>query len=175
VVILGAGAVGLMHAKLAKMSGAGRVFICDPSAGRLEICAELDRSLTVVAGDPLPCVMDATGGAGADVVVTACSAAAAQQTALALGALDGRVNFFGGLPKGRSEVALDTNIIHYKQLTLTGTTRSSLGQYRRTLALIGAGVIDIDPLVTHRFALGDIGSAFANAAGGVGLKQAVVF
>ena len=53
---------------------------------------------------------------------TAASVPAVQQTAFGLAGLNGRVMFFGGLPKGKSTVELDTNEIHYKQLTVAGTT-----------------------------------------------------
>ena len=65
-----------------------------------------------------------TQGRGADVIITACSSAEVQTRAIELAAVNGRVVFFGGLPKGKSVVPLDTNIIHYKQLIVTGTTRA---------------------------------------------------
>ena len=38
VLVVGSGAIGLMHAKLAKLAGAGRVVISDLSPERLEEC-----------------------------------------------------------------------------------------------------------------------------------------
>jgi L-iditol 2-dehydrogenase len=175
VVIIGAGAIGLMHAKLAKMAGAAKIILNDLSADRLRECAAIEPSLIPVAGGLSEAVARETGGAGADVVITACSAAAAQKAAFTLAALNGRVNFFGGLPKGKELVELDTNQIHYKQLTVTGTTRASHEHYRKTLGFIASGLVDIDPLITHRYALTDIKKAFDNAANAVGLKQAIVF
>jgi len=52
--------------------------------------------------------------------------------------------FFGGLPEGKNKVALDTNLVHYKQISITGTTRQSLAQYRRTLELVGAGLVSLE-------------------------------
>ncbi|MDR3210964.1 MAG: alcohol dehydrogenase catalytic domain-containing protein [Planctomycetota bacterium] len=175
VAIIGAGAIGMMHAKLAWMSGAAKVILNDISTGRLAECARLDPRLTIIEADLPERLKEETSGNGADVVITACSAPAAQKAAFDLAGVDGRVNFFGGLPKGREKVELDTNIIHYKQLSVTGTTRASLAHYRLTLDLVGKGLVDLDQLVTHRFPLTEIKQAFANVAGGVGLKQAVVF
>jgi len=98
-----------------------------------------------------------------------------QQDALTYAAIDGRVNFFGGLPKGKERVELDTNIIHYKQLILTGTTRSSLWHYRKTLNFIASGIVDIDPLITHRYKIDDIKTALDNLANAVGLKHVIMF
>lgn len=121
VLVIGAGAIGMMHAKLAKMSGAAKIIMNDISADRLKECEAIEPDLVYVEKDLAARVNAETDGGGADVVITACSAAPAQQAAFGLAALDGRVNFFGGLPKGKEKVELDTNIIHYKQLSVTGT------------------------------------------------------
>jgi L-iditol 2-dehydrogenase len=175
VLIIGAGAIGMMHARLAKMSGAAKIILNDLSESRLAECAAIDPDLVIVRDDLPGRVAEITGGKGADVVITACSAAAAQRGAFALAGIDGRVNFFGGLPKGKENVELDTNIIHYKQLTVTGTTRSSHAHYRQTLRFIATGVVKVDDLVTHRWPVSDVLKAFDNAAAGIGLKQVVVF
>jgi L-iditol 2-dehydrogenase len=175
VVVIGAGAIGLMHAKLALMSGAAMVIMNDISRPRLDECSAIEPRITAVSENLAEYVKDATAGEGADVVITACSVAAVQQGAFALAGLDGRVCFFGGLPKGRETVPLDTNQIHYKQLIVIGTTRSSHAQYRAALDLIAKGVVDIAPVITHKFELKDTLGAFENAAGAIGLKQAVVF
>jgi len=175
VVIIGAGAIGLMHAKLALMSGAAKVIMNDLSRQRLDECAAIEPRVATAAEDIAGFVRDATGGYGADVVITACSVAAVQQDAFALAGLDGRVCFFGGLPKGQELVRLDTNQIHYKQLSVTGTTRSSHAHYRGTLDLIEKGLVDIDPLVTHTFGIKDTARALDNVIGAIGLKQAVAF
>jgi L-iditol 2-dehydrogenase len=88
--------------------------------------------------------------------------------------LNGRVNFFGGLPSGRN-ATLDTNQIHYKQLQVSGTTRSGHDHYRKTLDFISKGIVDVDPLVTDRYGIDDIQKAFDSAASQRGLKQAIVF
>jgi L-iditol 2-dehydrogenase len=83
--------------------------------------------------------------------------------------------FFGGLPEGKNKVALDTNIVHYKQITISGTTRQSLSQYRKTLALIGAGLVSLEGIVSGRHRVEDTRAAFDAVMQGKGLKQVVVF
>ncbi|MCL2059291.1 MAG: alcohol dehydrogenase catalytic domain-containing protein [Oscillospiraceae bacterium] len=175
VVIIGAGAIGLMHAKLAKLSGAAKIIMSDLSADRLSLCTKIEPSLIAVGGDLKQAVDDETSGRGAEVVITACSSASAQRDAFGYAALDGRVNFFGGLPSGAEVVALNTNIIHYKQLHVTGTTRSSHAHYRKTMRMIKEGLFDLDGLITHRFALDKIDEAFDNTHKTIGLKQAIMF
>ncbi|MCL2703183.1 MAG: alcohol dehydrogenase catalytic domain-containing protein [Defluviitaleaceae bacterium] len=175
VVIIGAGAIGLMHVKLAKMAGAAKIILNDISADRLAECVSIEPSIIAVKDNLPERVLEETGGAGANVIVTACSAAAAQRCAFELAALDGRVNFFGGLPKNGELVLLNANTIHYRQLSVTGTTRASHSHYRKTLRFIAAGLVSVDALITHRYALSDIHKAFENGMSAVGLKQAIVF
>ena len=176
VVIIGAGPIGLMHAKLARMAGAGKVIINDLNADRLAECREIDPSFITMDGNNFEeKLMNETGKKGADVVITACPAPAAQQAALRIAAVFGRVNYFGGLPAGKSEVALDTNEIHYKQLTITGMTRQSLRQFRTCLSLIEQNLVSVSDLISTKSALGDLEEAINRSARGEGLKNMIVF
>ena len=175
VLIIGAGPIGLMHAKLARLGGAARVMLNDLSEERLEICRQLEPSLITVAGEVTQRIMSMTGGRGADVVITACPAPEAQVTALKVAAMNGRVLFFGGLPADRAIVGLDTNLIHYRQLVVSGTTRQSLSQYRAVLRLIEDGLLKVDDLVSARWPVDSIREGFAAVMRGSGLKHAVSF
>jgi L-iditol 2-dehydrogenase len=175
VLVMGAGPIGLMHARMALLGGAGRVILNDPNTDRLSFCRGIEPRLETVAIELPDFVRAATSGRGVNVVITACAAPAAQQLALELAAVNGRVIFFGGLPHDRAQVALHTNLIHYRQLWVTGTTRSSLDQYRRTLRLIETRQLRVDDLVTATFPLADIPRAIASAAGGLGLRNQIQF
>ena len=121
VLVMGSGPIGLMHARLAKMGGAAKVFMTDINAERLAYCAGLEPAVIPVASEGLAeRIREETGGRGLDVVITANPAPEAQVAALELAAINGRVMFFGGLPEGRNKVALDTNLVHYKQITIIG-------------------------------------------------------
>ena len=175
VLIVGSGAIGLMHAKLAKLAGAGKVVISDLSPERLEECRRIDQNFVPVGALDEKTVLKLTEGHGFDVIVTACPSPAAQEAAFSQAAVNGRICFFGGLPKGKELVPLNSNLIHYKQLTVTGTTRASLSQYRRTLGFIANGVIEVASLVTQRGPLEKIGDLFDRAKQVKGLKNVVEF
>ncbi len=175
VLIIGAGPIGLMHAKLARLGGAAKVVLNDLAEERLAICRKLEPGLVTVAGEVGERVMALTGGRGADVVITACPAPEAQVTALKVAAMNGRILFFGGLPADRAVVGLDTNLIHYRQLVVSGTTRQSLSQYRAVLRLIEDGLLSVDELVTSRWPLDSLREGFAAVMRGSGLKHAVGF
>ncbi len=175
VLIIGAGPIGLMHAKMARMAGASRVIVNDVNADRLAITREIDPAFLTVQGDPGAELARLTGGAGADVIITACPVAAMQTRAVELAAVNGPIVFFGGLPKGASVVPLDTNIIHYRQLLVTGTTRQSLRHFQQTLDLISGGVIRIEDLITASYPIAEARAAIIGAMAARGLKTRLAF
>lgn len=176
VLIIGAGPIGIMHAKLARLGGAAKVFINDVSKTRLEQCKAFDPTFVTIGSEELKeTVMAETRNRGLDVCITACPAPQAQQTALELMAVNGRVSFFGGLPKDKEVVGLNSNLIHYRQLEVSGTTRQSLIQYRKTLELIASGLFDVSGLVTATLPLSRFGQALDSAASATGLKTAITF
>ncbi len=174
VLIIGAGPIGIMHAMLARLAGAGRVWVHDLSAERLACVKRIDEKLRTVCGDPKETVLSETGGEGADVVITACPSPAAQSLAVELCAIDGRVNFFGGIPASAEPVPINTNLVHYRQLTLTGTTRASLSQFRRTLSFLADGVLNVRPLISGIYPIEAFGEAIRRAGAADGLKNIIV-
>lgn len=176
VLVIGAGPIGIMHAKLARLGGAAKVFINDLSEARLKQCKEFDPDFITIGSEGLKeTIMSATRNRGLDVCITACPAPQAQQAALELMAVNGRVSFFGGLPKDREVVGLNSNLIHYKQLEVNGTTRQSLIQYRKTLELIASGLLDVSGLVTAKLPLNKFEDALDAAASATGLKTSITF
>jgi L-iditol 2-dehydrogenase len=173
---MGSGPIGLMHARLAVMGGAAKVFMNDINAERLAWCAGLEKAVIPIESPVLAeRLRDETRGRGVDVVITANPAPESQVTALELAGVNGRVMFFGGLPEGKNKVALDTNLVHYKQISITGTTRQSLAQYRRTLELVGAGLVSLEGIISRTWAIDETRQAFDEVMKGRGLKQVVAF
>jgi L-iditol 2-dehydrogenase len=175
VLIFGAGPIGLMHAKISRMAGAAKVILTDVNESRLALARSLDPGWITIAGDPGAELTQLTDGAGADVIITACPVPAVQTRAIELAAVNGRVIFFGGLPKGKSVVPLDTNLIHYRQVLVTGTTRQSLRHFQKTLELVADRKIEVEDLITSTHTLAEVGLAITRAASGTGLKARIAF
>lgn len=176
VLVIGAGPIGLMHAKVAFMAGAAKVYMNDLSAERLSLCQKVEPAIIALESAGLKERLGAlTGGRGVSVCITAAPSADAQVLALEVVGVNGRVMFFGGLPEGKSTVPLDTNLVHYKQITITGTSRQSLIQYRQTLALVASRRLVVKDLVTMSTPLEEIRASFEQVMQGKGLKNVIEF
>jgi L-iditol 2-dehydrogenase len=175
VLVYGAGPIGLFHVALARVAGAGAVLVCEPNPERRERALAWGATSTHDASlDELRAALEAAEAArGADAIVVAAPVPAAQQQALELAGTGGRVNFFAGLPRERSSVELDTNLIHYKELVVTGTTASTNDECRAALDLIFDGRVDTGSLIDARFDLASAHDAFELAGSGRALKVVI--
>jgi len=172
VLICGGGPIGLLHIALAYASGAALIICSEPSLARREAARIAGAQVVIdpTNQDLSAEVTAATQGRGADVVITAAPVHAVQTAALELAAAAGRVLYFAGLPKNGSKVDLDTNLIHYKELIVVGTTASTLQNCRDAARLVSDGVVNLERLVSHRFGLDDAAAAIAAAQDPTALK-----
>jgi L-iditol 2-dehydrogenase len=65
---------------------------------------------------------------------------------------------------------LDSNAIHYKELTVTGTTACSTADCRQAVDIVSAGIVDLSTLISRRFPLSQAVEAFAVAEDRASLK-----
>jgi len=175
VAVIGLGAIGCMHVAVARLRGARKIFAIDISPARLEMARFFDADIyaDAKAEDPVEVVRRATGGDGVDVAIVACASGEAQRQAIDMAAKGGRISFFGGLPQGNSLVSLDTNTIHYRELTVAGAFGTTPIQLQRAVNLIASGMMPVDRLVTHVFPLEEIARAFEVAASEESLRVVV--
>lgn len=175
VLVYGAGPIGLLHVTLARLAGASAVVVCEPNGERQG--QALAWGASAVCGPGKGEVRSSLVGVGAkegaDAVIVAAPVPQAQAEALELAAPCGRVNFFAGLPRGRSRTELDTNLIHYKELVVTGTTASNNSSCRAALDLVMSGRVTTAALVQARVGLSAAGEAFELAGSGRVLKVVV--
>ena len=176
VVVVGAGPIGCLHVRLARARGAARVVLADMQPDRLKLAADLvdpDDTVDVSSQDLVETVLALTDGAGADVVITAAASGAAQEQALRMTARGGRISFFGGLPKDRPVIAVDSNLVHYRELTIVGANGSSPADNADALRLIASGEVPVADLITHRLPLDRVLDAFDIVARGEAIKVTI--
>jgi L-iditol 2-dehydrogenase len=165
VLVMGAGPIGVMHAKLARAQGAARVIVSEPNPERAAQALKKGADLVVRPDveDLKAAVKAETGGRGADVVIVAAPVHAALEQSLELAGIGGRINFFGGLPKDRPSIQFDSNLVHYKELLVTATTACSTYDCLRAVEVVNSGRVDLADLISARFPLEQALAAFSTA------------
>lgn len=176
VVIIGAGPIGCMIIGVAKKMGASKVIVVQRSRPRLEIARKFGADVYICSSeeDSVARVLEETQGLGADVVITANPSPEAQVDAVKMAKNRARINFFGGLPRGKSLVTLDTNLIHYKELFVHGAHGAMPIHHLKAVELIASGSINVKDFISHNFTLDDISQAFAAAELHTGKMRVVV-
>ena len=177
VVVFGAGPIGCIHTRIARgVHGAARVFLVDVNAERLAMSAAAvhpDAVIDASQVDVVAEVMRLTEGRGADVVITATAANITQEQAIAMAARNGRISFFGGLPKTNPTITCDSNLVHYRQLHIHGANGSAPEHNRKALAYIASGQVPVKDLITVHLPLERALEAFDIVANGQAIKVTV--
>ncbi len=172
--IIGMGPIGIMHIMMAKVFGAGRIFVNDLNSERLSKAKELIPDVIPLEGDVMN-GLRANGADGVDVCIIAAPAASAQAQSLEYMNMNGKILYFGGLPAGRENVTINTNLIHYKQLTIQGCSKQSVSEYRLCAKLVNDGRIPLNLIMSDSYRIDQFHEAMDNAAAARGLKHVFLF
>ena len=146
------------------------------SRARLDMSAEKvhpDEAICSAEVNAIDEVKKLTDGRGVDVVITAAASGAAQEDALQMAARSGRISFFGGLPKDKPTITLDSNLVHYRELTIVGANGSSPAHNKKALELIASGQVPVADLITHRLPLAELHDAIDLVRSGGAIKVTI--
>jgi L-gulonate 5-dehydrogenase len=155
-VVFGAGAIGLLIARLLVGARGCRAFVIDVDADRLSMVAGM--GAVPLRGDQAEltrAVEDATGGDMADVVFEASGSPVATRTMTVLVGHAGTVVLVGW---NRGPVEVDTVTLMRKELTVLGS-RNSLNAFPAALRLLADGLVDPTTLITHHFGFDEAATA----------------
>jgi L-gulonate 5-dehydrogenase len=155
-VVFGAGAIGLLIARLLVGARGCRAFIVDVDADRLRRAEGL--GAIPLQGDEAMltrALADATDGDMADVVFEASGSPVATRTTTALAGHAANVVLVGW---NRGPVEVDTVSLMRKELTVLGS-RNSVNAFPAVLRLLADGLVDPTQLITHHFAFDDAAAA----------------
>ncbi len=172
--IIGLGPIGLMHIMVAKLLGAGKIFVNDLSADRMVKACELFPDVIPIRGD-IRSALAERGLKGVDLCIIAAPAPTAQAQSPEYMNMNGRLLFFGGLPAGKETVPINTNLIHYRQLRIQGCTKQSVSEYRLCQKLVSDRRIPLGLILSDTYAPEAFRKAFDAAAAAKGLKHVFVF
>jgi len=173
VVIMGAGPIGLMHLQLARLAGAESIIMSDPIAERRKLAKEMGADICVDPQSLSESVMAETHGLGADVVILAIGVPALVNEAFRIARKQGTVNLFAGFP-GEGASAIESNIIHYNELNVTGTASAAPWHFEETMKLVTSGKVNLGKLISHRFPLEQMDDALQVLMNGQGIKIVVI-
>ena len=174
VLIIGMGPIGIMHIMVAKLFGAGKIFVNDLSKDRIDKAKELFPDVYPIYGNIKQGFAD-YNIKGVDLCIIAAPAADAQSESLEYMNMNGRLLFFGGLADSKKIVPINSNLIHYKQLRIQGCTKQSVGDYRLCAKLVNDKRIPLNLIISESYKIEDFDKALANAAAAKGLKHVIEF
>ena len=160
VLITGAGPIGIMAVAIAKHAGARHVVITDVNDYRLNLARKMGatRALNVTT-DSLDEAMDALGmEEGFDVGMEMSGNPTAFREMLRTMHHGGRIALLGIPP---DETAIDWNQVIFKGMVIKGIYgREMFETWYKMSAMIQSG-LDISPVITHHFPIGDFAEAFS--------------
>ncbi len=146
VVVVGAGMIGLLVLQAVRLAGAGRVFVIDLDAARLELARSLGATATFNSNncDPVTDIRNLASGRGADIAMECVGISPSVNLAIEAVRKGGMVTLVGNVAP-RVEIGLQSIVT--RQIRVQGSC-ASCGEYPACISLISRGVIRVDPLLT---------------------------
>jgi len=178
-IVIGAGPIGLMFMHAAALAGVHVIAVVkrdDQIAAAKTFGAE---QVVQATDDAIAEARALTpAGRGADIVIEAVATPATWEWAVEMVRKGGVVNFFGGPPSG-TKVALDTNRLHYGDITLKASFHHTPATCRTAFALLQSGRFQCAEYLTGRARLSDVPAVFAgmmtrSADGKVDIKTVIL-
>lgn len=158
VVVLGLGVAGQLHVQLAKARGANPVIGVTRSAFKRKLAEQLGADLTFPSGaEALRGVLDATHADGADVIIDSTGKLPVISEGISMVRPGGSILLFG--TSTATEGKLPFYQLYYKELTLYNSRAAKGEDFPASIDLVAKGMVQLDPLVTHRLPLSDLGKA----------------
>lgn len=158
VVIIGDGPVGCLHCEVARSRGAAQIIMI--GRDKLDMAASFQPDLLL---DGAGCseelvdeVRSRTGNRGADIVICAVPSVMVHQEALEMVRKRGRVVIYGGVPKHNEISNLNSNLIHYGEITLTGAFSYPASGLYDALSALENGHIHAEKYINAKVSLYDV-------------------
>ena len=158
VAIIGTGPIGLMFVALARMRGA-HVVAAGRRQQRLDKALEMGAEAVVTAREGVDLAEllreRSPDGRGADVVIEAVGLPETSEAAVRAVRKGGVVQLFGGCPAD-TRIGIDSQLLHYQELTIKSTFHHTPESVRKAFRLIADGHIDPNAFITAEAPLEDL-------------------
>jgi 2-desacetyl-2-hydroxyethyl bacteriochlorophyllide A dehydrogenase len=146
VVVLGAGAQGLLAVRLARLAGAAQVIVSDVMPHRLELAQQMGATTIIHANhEDVPArVMALSENWGAELVVDTAGVPITRQQGLASLAPGGTLSLIG---LGKGETTLDFVPVVGKELSIRGSYCYSDDDFYRSMELLASGQVRVSDMI----------------------------
>jgi len=172
--IIGDGPVGCLHTEVARAMGAGLIIMI--GMDKLALAENFHPDALLKNDDPeavVQKVLEMTDGIGADAVICAVPSVRPQQQAVDMARKRGVVVLYGGVPKSNEMTLLNSNTIHYKEITVTGAFSYPATGLADALSAIHTGKIHAEMYIEKRVGLHEIVAGMEMVQKGEALKVMV--
>jgi L-iditol 2-dehydrogenase len=174
VAILGAGPTGVMHTLLARLWGANNIVVSDVNQFRLNFVEKYGVTAVNLNLEKLDNVINNnTESLGVDITILATGSMKAFESSLRITRRGGKILLFG-VPSVGSKCDLDLNSLYSNEQIILPSYGASEIETNQALSLMSDKSIDLLPLVTHRFQLGESDNAFKCAHEAVDAMKVLV-
>lgn len=155
-VVIGDGTIGLLAVQILRLFNPAALILAGSHEERLAIGRGLGATHTIKSEceDVGQYVDEVTGGRGVDLVFEGGSRAAGVALAMRLARRGGTV-ILAGIAGAGVHVSMESDTIALKHLTVQGIFGASSAAWTYAVQLFSAGLLQLAPLVTNRFALPD--------------------
>ena len=173
VVIIGDGPIGCLHIEVARARGASTIIMVGLT--RLDSVPQFkpDYIINAANQNPVEKVLKITNGRGADVAIIANPVAKTQEQGIEMVRKRGKVIIFGGVNKNNPMTALNSNLIHYNELSVVGAFSYTAITHEKALHLISEGKISAKKFINKYVSLEEIPEGIAYAEQGKALKVVI--
>ncbi|MBW8747734.1 MAG: alcohol dehydrogenase catalytic domain-containing protein [Acidobacteria bacterium] len=161
-VVIGAGPIGLMFMHAADIAGVEVIAVVKRD-DQIETAKVFGARQVVQIADGVDAIAEVRkltpGNRGVDIAIEAVAAPMTWEWAVDMVRKGGTVNFFGGPPSG-TKVQLDTNRLHYGDITLKASFHHTPATSRTAFELIKSGRFKCAEYITGRAGLADVPEVF---------------
>ncbi len=158
VVISGTGPIGLLFLLVLKNIGA-KVTVVEKNEQRLKIAEKLGCDNVVLVKENKDTINEikklSNKGKGMDVAIEATGIPKVWEDSIKMVKGGGRVLLFGGCKPGE-KVTLDTELIHYSEITIKGVFHHTPSHVKKAYDLIAKKKLNLTRLITDRLPLSKI-------------------
>jgi threonine dehydrogenase-like Zn-dependent dehydrogenase len=160
VVVYGPGPAGLFFCKLAKLRGAGKIYLIGTRDSRLAFGGKygVDVILNAKRDNVEDFILKDTNGRGVDLVIEAAGSGEALNSGMQVIKKGGELLIYGVF--GGGPVPVDIQPIQINELVIKGLNGSPF-KYPDTINLISKGIINVKAIISHTFKLEELPNLFS--------------